>query len=245
VTRPATTAPDPVERLLAEVAARLHGPRARRADLLAELRDGLQDATEAAVASGAEPQAARARAGAEFGDSRLLAAELQEELAVHAARRTAQLIGVLAPALELSWSFLYPRLAAPVAARHPEVGQHPWWHQLEGLGALTLAAAALGCLALLGSPRLGRPASRAAGVIAAALVLLVGSTSAVMMSNDGGVTVVALASSPAGLALGLASAAGLAVMSVAAWRTLRSACASVLNVTSSGTRRAVAPDGGY
>ena len=238
-------APDPAERLLAEVAARLRGPRARRADLLAELRDGLEDATEAAVAAGAEPGTARARVSREFGDSTVLAAELQEELAVHTARRTVQLIGVLAPTLEFSWSFLYPRLAAPVAARHPEVGQHPWWHQFETLGALTLAALALGCLAVLGSPRFGRPASRVAGVIAATLVLLVASTSTVMTTNDGGVTVVALMSSPAGLVLGLVSLAGLGVMSVAAGRTLRSACASVLNVTSSGTRRALARGGGY
>jgi hypothetical protein len=121
----------------------------------------------------------------------------------------------------------------------------PVWHELEGLGALGLAAAALCCLALLGSPRFGRAASRAAGVIATALVLLVGSTSTVMMSSDGGVTVAALLSAPAGQVLGLGSLAGLGVMSVAAWRTLRAACAPVLNVTSSGTVRDVARGGGY
>jgi hypothetical protein len=240
-----TVVPDPGDRLLAEVAARLHGPRARRADLLAELRDGLQDATEAAVAAGAEPGPARARVSREFGDSALLAAELQEELAVHSARRTVRLIAVVAPALELSWSLLYPRLAAPVAARHAEVVGRPWLAQLEGLCTLTLAGLALLCLAALGSPRFGRPASRAAGVIAATLVLVIVSTSTIMMSHDGGITLAALGGSPAGLALALASAAGLGVMSVAATRTLRTACASVLNVTSSGAARDLARGGGY
>jgi hypothetical protein len=243
-TMPAT-GPDPAERLLAEVAARLHGPRARRADLLAELRDGLDDATEAAVAGGAEPAEARSRISREFGDSTRLAAELQEELAVHAARRSVRVVAVVAPGLELAWSLLYPRLAAPVAARHPEIVGRPWMAQLEGLSTLTLAALAMLCLAALGVPRLARPASRAAGVVTALLVLTISSTSAVMLSDDGGITLVTLGSSPAGLTLGLCSLAGLVVMSVAACRALRTACASVLNVTSSATGRTLARGGGY
>lgn len=66
----------------------LLGPRRVRADLVAEARDGLVDATEALEARGMERAAAERQAVAEFGSAEEIAAAFRTELGLAQARRT-------------------------------------------------------------------------------------------------------------------------------------------------------------
>jgi hypothetical protein len=95
---------------LERLSSDLRGPRRIRADLLAELRDGLDDATDDLIASGLAPEQARRRAVAEFGDPASLAAELQVELAGVQARRTALAVALASLLMELAWSRGYPAM---------------------------------------------------------------------------------------------------------------------------------------
>ena len=74
---------------LAEVAARLPGPARARAGIIAELRAGLLDATDAYHEGGLPAGSAAAAAVAEFGDPRLVAAAFRPGLALSQARRVA------------------------------------------------------------------------------------------------------------------------------------------------------------
>ncbi len=58
----------PVEIYLTELSRALQGPRRRRADLMAEARDSLEDATEAFEADGLDRYEAEQQAVADFGD---------------------------------------------------------------------------------------------------------------------------------------------------------------------------------
>lgn len=96
-----------VEEHLRQLAARLHGPRRLRADLLTESRHGLLDAVEAYRDSGLPADEAARRAVADFGTPAQLAPAYQAELAVAALRRLALWIvafaGVAAIAGDLTW----------------------------------------------------------------------------------------------------------------------------------------------
>ena len=94
--------------MLAELSAGLRGPRRIRADLLTELRDGLDDATNDLLTSGIDVQQARHVAAAEFGDPAVLARQLQVELTGAQARRTALAVALGSALLETAWSVGYP-----------------------------------------------------------------------------------------------------------------------------------------
>jgi hypothetical protein len=79
----------PVEEYLAALSRSLGGPRRRKADLLAEARDHLTDATEALEADGLEREAAERDAVADFGDLADVVPGYRAELAVSQSRRTA------------------------------------------------------------------------------------------------------------------------------------------------------------
>jgi hypothetical protein len=70
----------------------LWGPRRRKADLLAEARDHLTDATEAFEADGLDRYDAEKHAVAEFGTLEEVAPGYRAELAVSQGRRTAMLL---------------------------------------------------------------------------------------------------------------------------------------------------------
>jgi hypothetical protein len=92
-----------VDAYLAELTARLGGPAAPRAAILAELEDGLWAATAARRAPGVPPEAAARGAVAEFGDPRTVAAGFGPELAAATGRRVG--LGLLAtgPLVGTSW----------------------------------------------------------------------------------------------------------------------------------------------
>ena len=112
---------DPRDDVLALLSAGLRGPRRIRTDLLTEVRDGLDDATDDLLASGLGTAEARHRAVAEFGDPVSLARELQAELTGVQARRTALAVALLSPVIEAAWDWGYPAMMRDYWMR----GGHP------------------------------------------------------------------------------------------------------------------------
>jgi len=88
---------------LAELAAELVGPQPTRAAIVAEIADGLTEATVAHQRRGLAATAAADAAVAEFGDARLVAAGFSAELAAQTGRRAG--LGLLAtgPLVGLAW----------------------------------------------------------------------------------------------------------------------------------------------
>jgi roadblock/LC7 domain-containing protein len=93
-------------RYLAELAARLRGPRAARARVLAEIRDGLTETIDAHLADGMPPDAAATTAIAEFGDPATIAHSFAEELATASARRTIAVFILTGPFVGIWWLLL-------------------------------------------------------------------------------------------------------------------------------------------
>jgi hypothetical protein len=82
----------PVDEYLSALSKELRGPRRRKADLLAEARDHLTDATEAFEADGFERYDAEKHAVADFGSIEDVAPGYREELAISQSRRTAMML---------------------------------------------------------------------------------------------------------------------------------------------------------
>ena len=79
---------DPLATYLSDVAAQLYGPRRRREAILAELRDGLDQATEDNIAAGLSPDQATTAAITRFGTPQALGDAFSGELTTAYARRT-------------------------------------------------------------------------------------------------------------------------------------------------------------
>ncbi|MGH3299010.1 MAG: permease prefix domain 1-containing protein [Trebonia sp.] len=128
------------ESYLAEVAARLPGPGRSHAGIIAELRAGLLDATDAHRSAGLPPAEAAAAAVSEFGDPRLVAAAFGPELAARSARRTALTLIATGPVIGVLWASA--AMASRVGVRHAPPWQ--WAGAPPGsLFALPLAAAVI------------------------------------------------------------------------------------------------------
>ena len=82
----------PVDEYLTALNKALGGPRRRRADLLAEARDHLTDATEAFEADGLDRYDAETEAVADFGELADVVPGYRAELAISQSRRTAMLL---------------------------------------------------------------------------------------------------------------------------------------------------------
>jgi len=82
----------PVDDYLASLSRELRGPRRRKADLLAEARDHLTDATEAFEADGHERYDAEREAVADFGELAEVVPGYRAELAISQSRRTAMML---------------------------------------------------------------------------------------------------------------------------------------------------------
>ncbi|MCC3765496.1 permease prefix domain 1-containing protein [Glycomyces sp. TRM65418] len=150
-----------------QVAAPLRGPRRLRADMLAELGDGFEEAVAELMDAGFARDRAVADAAAEFGPPPLVAAELQRELAAAQAHRTAWTLLIALPALTIMWDLFGgegdPGLAVTLLARLTDLATAAAFtvaalvvaRRLEGravlCGAVGLAqiAVALGCAALI------------------------------------------------------------------------------------------------
>ncbi|MEV8377492.1 permease prefix domain 1-containing protein [Kribbella sp. NPDC056861] len=99
----ATVVSDPVELYLAGLSRALQGPRRRKADLLAEARDSLVDATEAFEADGLSPRQAAERAVEDFGELAEIAPGYRAELGISQGRRTAVLLVLVLLAQPIVW----------------------------------------------------------------------------------------------------------------------------------------------
>lgn len=163
-----------IEAYLADVVARLPGPGHARDDIIAELRSGLLDATDAYRAAGHSPDAATAAATAEFGDPRQVAAAFGPELAARQARRLARDLIVTGPLVGLLWAIAAS--ASHIGIRHAP----PWeWHgmppatiiaiPLVGMVFLTFVGAALLTLAATGPLARWLPADPRVAPAAAAI----------------------------------------------------------------------------
>jgi hypothetical protein len=91
---------------LTDVAARLHGPRHRRARILAELHDGLDEAVADHARDGLAPEQATDAALDGFGTPAEVAAAFAGELAVAYARRTLAWFLVTGPLVGIWWLLL-------------------------------------------------------------------------------------------------------------------------------------------
>ena len=105
---------------LAEVAAGLPGPGRAQADIIAELRAGLLDATDAYRDAGLPAARAAAAAIGEFGDPDPVAAAFRPGLALSQARRVALTLLATGPLIGLLW-------AATAVASHIGIRHAPPW----------------------------------------------------------------------------------------------------------------------
>lgn len=94
------------ERYLAELSARLRGPRRSRTRVLTEIRDGLTEAIDDHLAAGMPPDAAASAAIAEFGDPATVARSFAAELTTAAARRIIATFVVTGPLVGIWWLLL-------------------------------------------------------------------------------------------------------------------------------------------
>jgi hypothetical protein len=98
-----TAVQDPVETYLTGLSRALRGPRRRKADLMAEARDSLVDATEAYEAGGLSPLEAAEHAVADFGDLDEVVPGYRSELGIAQGRRTAVLLLLVMMAQPIIW----------------------------------------------------------------------------------------------------------------------------------------------
>lgn len=159
-----------ITNFVGELAAALAGPRRIRAGLLAEVRDGLDDAAATHRSHGVSQLAAESSAVSEFGRVPELAPLYQAELTATQTRRTAALLAVRFPMIHAMWE-LFGRTG------------HGWTSAPETAGLLAetldMASGVTGGLALAGLLLLIRKA-RARGTARplAIAVALLGGTAA-------------------------------------------------------------------
>jgi hypothetical protein len=219
-----TVALDPVSAHVAELDRVLRGPGAVKGSMIAEVRDGLQDAAMAYRAGGLDPAQAAAAAVRDFGEMREIAALLQDELTARQGRRTAQLLVVTFPAMLLTWDLLWkagagwstpPPAAVAVLARAVDVTT-----------VLITAAALVLLLVTFRSRPLAGSVTGLTGLVAALGVLGTGGLSVVMNllhPHHSGAT---LAAHPAVAVVIVATTATAALVTRSAIRSLRVARAS-------------------
>src|SRR6266581_249107 len=137
---PRPGAPQPIESYLAQVAAALPGTARARGDIVAELRGGLLDATDAYRSAGLAGDTAAEAALREFGHPRQLASAYGPELAAGQARRVALTLVATGPLIGLLW-------AAAAAASNISIRHAPPWQwpgaPADSRVAFPLAAAAI------------------------------------------------------------------------------------------------------
>jgi hypothetical protein len=134
-----------IEAYLAQVAAELPGPARARRDVVAELRSGLLDATDAHRRVGLSALAAAEAAVGEFGDPHQVAGAFRPELTARHVRQLALLPVAASVPVGLLW-------AHAVQASNPALSQAPPWRWIgEPPVPLAIAAFLIAALAALGT----------------------------------------------------------------------------------------------
>jgi hypothetical protein len=161
---------DSVESFLQVVAADLPGPTKHRAAILAELNDGLLEATEAYQRTGLDCAQAVGLAIREFGDPRALAGSLRPELIIARGRRSALTLLIAAPIVLALW-IAAARTRTTTQTAH--LFDSPTDHVAAAILLLALTATGIGALLMSGrlTRRLALPL-RAAAISAAAMGMI-------------------------------------------------------------------------
>jgi hypothetical protein len=136
-----------IDGYLTRLGARLPGPGRTRTAILAEIGDGLIEATDKHLAHGLEPGMAARVAVAEFGDADALARAFAGELAAGTAQRIGLGLIVTGPAVGVAWLTAW--------RQHTGLG---WLAQISAIPAsapLLLAVLAVGVPAALFAARHG------------------------------------------------------------------------------------------
>jgi hypothetical protein len=94
---------EPIAAYVDDLARALPGPAKVRAELMAELADGLRDSADAYVDAGLPPRQAQARAVADSGPIGDILPAYRSELTAVQVRRTAMALAIKLPALTLLW----------------------------------------------------------------------------------------------------------------------------------------------
>jgi hypothetical protein len=92
-----------IDRYVAELDQALRGPRAVKADMVAEARDSLLDAAEAYEERGLDRESAERCAVDDFGSVQVIALDYQVELGLAQGRRTALLICAVLTVQPVAW----------------------------------------------------------------------------------------------------------------------------------------------
>jgi hypothetical protein len=215
---------DPIEAHIRELRAVLHGPGRACASLLAEARDGLEDAAEALCDSGSAPAQARRQAVADFGPVREVADGYQDELTAAQCRRTATLMAVAFPALLLSWNLLWSVVPGTVA---PSTPMFSFLSRLEDITSLVAGVLALGALVALrhGPPRRVLMLVTTLGVLTPTLCVGAALGMAVLGPHGGGAHVAGYVATASVLALLVRSVTRAHRMLVHTRGTSRNPCA--------------------
>jgi hypothetical protein len=154
--RPEPAAGPPIEGYLAEVTARLPRPPRAQAGIVAELRSGLLDATDAHRSAGLPPAEAALAAVREFGEPAQVAAGFSAELAAGQARRVVVTLLATGPLVGLLWlaTALASHLAVRLALPWQETGLSPGLRV--GMPLIVVAVGVTAWAALLGIATTGR-----------------------------------------------------------------------------------------
>jgi hypothetical protein len=218
-----------VDAFLQALAARLPGPAKLRAEILAELQDGLLQAVDDNQAAGAETDKAVQLALAQFGDGATLARSFWPELAAARARRIVLALFATAPIVAALW------LAAARSRGIARTGGLFDSTSAHALAAVLIAAAVcagIGTIAATGlatrwiHPRPGAPllgAATVAGVTIVADLGLLSMLSWRLASFPGTVHRMALGAAilASGTRLVLASRAGRSCLAITGRRPLQ------------------------
>ncbi|GAA3387118.1 permease prefix domain 1-containing protein [Cryptosporangium minutisporangium] len=196
----ATLQLDPVGGLVADLRARLRGPRGVRIALLQEVDDGLQDAAAAYRDAGLAPDEAARRAAAEFGDPADLAPLYQAELDACQGRRTAMLLAVAFPAMTLAWDGLWRFASIGSDAAPPSIASVATLLDLFSYGAAITAAATIPLFGRA-SATLVRRLALGVGLFGWLMLVVSLGASAYMSLVDGGSGVQEMESSAPGIAV--------------------------------------------
>ncbi len=129
---------DPIESLLGAIGARLPGPARPREEILAELRDGLLEASEANQRAGLEYDESVQLALRQFGDAPTLAAAFWPEMAAARARRVVLTLFATGPIVAALW-------ASAARSRGPGSETGLFDSRATHLAAALLVAAAVSC----------------------------------------------------------------------------------------------------
>jgi hypothetical protein len=179
-----------IDAYLAELGTVLRGPRRVKADLLAEARDGLVDATEAYRDQGHDLRGAERAAVRDFGTLDEVAPSYQAELGWAQARRTSLLVLFVFAMQPLVWGFAFPWATGAAPTEHRTVVEDV----VENLGGVMILVAFLAALTYqsgMRNPAVRERVTRITGItglVVAAVFVTLGTLLTVWQARPDGIS---------------------------------------------------------